>query len=111
MTVDVWYAGFVYRLRWDKLNKQWTDFRLHPTKIAFFSVSTRMWPSGLFFCPRSSFFSSSLTAHPPSSTERQWLVDKVTVLSQEMGTQVSLVPPSEPEADESEAYLRIALPT
>jgi hypothetical protein len=80
--------GFVYRLRWDKLNKQWTDFRLHPTKIAFFSVSTRMWPS-----------------------ERQWLVDKVTVLSQEMGTQVSLVPPSEPEADESEAFLRVALPT
>jgi poly-gamma-glutamate capsule biosynthesis protein CapA/YwtB (metallophosphatase superfamily) len=80
--------GFVYRLRWDKLNKQWTDFRLHPTKIAFFSVSTRMWPS-----------------------ERQWLVDKVTLLSQEMGTQVSLVPPSEPEADESEAFLRVALPT
>jgi hypothetical protein len=38
-------------------------------------------------------------------------VDKVTVLSQEMGTQVSLIPPSEPEADESEAFLRVALPT
>jgi hypothetical protein len=96
----------VYRLRWDKLNKQWTDFRLHPTKIAFFSVSTRMWPSGLFCSILSCF--SSLTLFP---TERQWLVDKVTLLSQEMGTQVNLVPPSEPEADESEAFLSVALPT
>ncbi len=99
----------MYRLRWNKLNKQWTDFRLHPTKIAFFSVSTRMWPSGLFFYLHSLLVcSSSLTLF---STERQWLVDKVTLLSQEMGTQVTLVAPSEPEADESEAFLRVALPT
>jgi len=78
--------GFVYRLRWNKVSKQWTEWRLHPTKIAFFSVSTEMWPS-----------------------ERQWLVDKVTMLSLELGTQMKLGVPPDLDADESQGFLFVPM--
>jgi poly-gamma-glutamate capsule biosynthesis protein CapA/YwtB (metallophosphatase superfamily) len=57
--------GFLFRLKWDSRRSKWTDFHMIPTKIEFFSVSTDMTPS-----------------------DRQWLIDHMTVLSRERGTQL-----------------------